>query len=265
MNRLLVKIKNTIGDYGFSMFVSESDGDTPMGIRYSTLAADVPEIVLNAPGNNTTTTDEQVILSASVSSPGGTPLTVRFYGDADDASTLLEEKLAVPSGTTVSHTWSADPLGVDANTIALWHFDEGTGNTVYDASPNGNNGTLVNGATWTTGRFGSALHFNGENQYVRVPDSESLNPTSAITIELWTYREDNRSWSKMMSKPYGLNAWPAPLYVTYGLAMQTRGSDVGNLTEFPISINNQANGMAPEGNGYVDDPDARVALHRGHV
>jgi uncharacterized protein (DUF362 family) len=254
VNRLLVKIRNTSGDYGFSMFVSEPDGDTPMGIRYSTLAADVPEIVLNAPGNNATTTNEQVTLSASVSSPGGGPLTVRFYGDTGGASTLLEEKLNVPSGTTASHTWSANPLNVDGNTIALWHFDEGAGNTVYDASGNGNNGTIVNGATWTTGRFGAALHFNGENQYVRVPDSPSLNPSSAITIELWTYREDNRSWSKMMSKPYGLSGWPPPLYVTYGLAMQTTGSNVGNLVEFPISINNQPMGMAPEGNGYVTIP-----------
>ena len=49
VNRLLVKIKNTFGDYGFSMFVSEPDGDTPMGIRYSTLAADVPEISSQCP------------------------------------------------------------------------------------------------------------------------------------------------------------------------------------------------------------------------
>ncbi|MGD1047645.1 MAG: LamG-like jellyroll fold domain-containing protein [Candidatus Krumholzibacteriaceae bacterium] len=248
VNRLLVKIKNTTGNYGFSMFVCEPDGDTPMGISYSTLAADAPEIILNAPGNNTTTTNGQVTLSASVSSPGGNPLTMRFYGDAGAASTLLEEKQNVPSGTTVSHTWSAHPLNVDANTIALWHFDEGTGNTVYDASPNHNNGTLVNGATWVTGRFGSALHFNGQDQYVRVPDSDILNPTSAITIELWTYREDNRAWSKMLSKPLGQGEWPGPRYVIYGLAMQTRGDQVGNEIEFPISIDGQPIGMAPEGN-----------------
>jgi predicted secreted protein len=36
----------------------------------------------------------------------------------------------------------------DANTIALWHFDEGTGLMAYDASANANNGT-VSGAVWT--------------------------------------------------------------------------------------------------------------------
>lgn len=40
-NRLLLKIKNTTGDwgfdtaYGFSMYVSEEDGDTPLGINYA--------------------------------------------------------------------------------------------------------------------------------------------------------------------------------------------------------------------------------------
>jgi uncharacterized protein (DUF362 family) len=34
-NRLLAKIKNTYGDYGFSLCVCEEDGDTPMWLRYS--------------------------------------------------------------------------------------------------------------------------------------------------------------------------------------------------------------------------------------
>ena len=37
---------------------------------------------------------------------------------------------------------------VDADTVALWHFDEGTGLTAHDASANANNGTIF-GATWT--------------------------------------------------------------------------------------------------------------------
>jgi Concanavalin A-like lectin/glucanases superfamily len=37
---------------------------------------------------------------------------------------------------------------VDANTVALWHFDEGTGLTAHDASAKANHGT-VSGAAWT--------------------------------------------------------------------------------------------------------------------
>jgi len=67
-----------------------------------------------------------------------------------------------------------------------WHFDENLGTTAYDTSGNNNDGA-INGATWTTGKFGSALSFDGENDYVEVPHSASLDITSkeAWTIEAW--------------------------------------------------------------------------------
>lgn len=68
--------------------------------------------------------------------------------------------------------------------VAHWKFDEGAGETVADASGNGNNGTIM-GAVWTDGVKGAALQFDGVSSYVRVPDSPSLNITSAMTIEAW--------------------------------------------------------------------------------
>ncbi|MGB7053997.1 MAG: LamG-like jellyroll fold domain-containing protein, partial [bacterium] len=249
VNDLLVKVKNEGGAYGFSLYISESDGDTPLGIKYSILSPVAPVVELEYPANGASTTNDSMELAATVTDPDEDSMTVWIYGDISDASDLFYVQENVASGSYITYNWTAPVLTADTSTIGLWHFDEGSGDTVYDASPNGNHGTIFD-ATWTVGRFGSALHFDGVDDYVRVLNSPSLNPTSAISIELWTYREDNRSWSKMLSKPYGLGAWPAPLYVTYGLAMQTRGSDVGNLIEFPISINGQPIGMAPEGNSY---------------
>ena len=40
-----------------------------------------------------------------------------------------------------------DEFSSDQDTLGLWHFDEGTGNTTTDSSPNGNDGTLE-GPTW---------------------------------------------------------------------------------------------------------------------
>jgi len=59
--------------------------------------------------------------------------------------------------------------------VGLWHFDEGSGNTTQDYSNYGNNGTIR----------GSALKFDGVDDYVEVPDSASLDITDAITIEAW--------------------------------------------------------------------------------
>ena len=69
--------------------------------------------------------------------------------------------------------------------VACWHFDENTGNTVYDSSGN-NNGTIY-GATWTTGINDSALSFDCMDDYVEVADDDSLDITDAITIEAWIY------------------------------------------------------------------------------
>ncbi|MCG2826397.1 MAG: right-handed parallel beta-helix repeat-containing protein, partial [Thermoplasmatales archaeon] len=70
--------------------------------------------------------------------------------------------------------------------IASWHFNENAGDTVYDSSGNNNDGAVY-GAIWTTGVNGSALSFDGENDYVEVPDNDSLDITDAITIEAWIY------------------------------------------------------------------------------
>lgn len=76
--------------------------------------------------------------------------------------------------------WAAE-LTVDEHTVALWHFNEGSGNIVYDESGNGNHGT-IHGATWTTGVFGSALSFDGSNDYVSIPN---LGLTSSFSLSVW--------------------------------------------------------------------------------
>jgi len=76
---------------------------------------------------------------------------------------------------------SKGPVGDD--TVLLMHFDEGLGNKAFDESEYNNHGTL-NGPSWIDGRFNKALSFDGDD-YVEVPNSESLNPTSAITVEAW--------------------------------------------------------------------------------
>jgi len=54
--------------------------------------------------------------------------------------------------------------------IAHWKFDEGKGNIAYDSSGNGNNGTISQWRpTWVHGKFGSALSFDGVDDYVEVP------------------------------------------------------------------------------------------------
>lgn len=71
--------------------------------------------------------------------------------------------------------------------VGVWLFDEGEGDIAADSSGNENNGELMGDPEWVDGKFGNALEFDGASSYVSVPDSESLNPTTAITLGAWIY------------------------------------------------------------------------------
>ena len=71
--------------------------------------------------------------------------------------------------------------------VAAYGFDEGAGTATADRTANGNNGTLAN-TSWagaSAGRFGNALSFNGSSSMVTVPDSDSLDLTTGMTLEAW--------------------------------------------------------------------------------
>ena len=79
----------------------------------------------------------------------------------------------------------AATLGTNSGIICEWHFDESTGDTAYDASGNNNHG-LIYGATWVPGIRGYALQFDGEDDYINVSDSYSLDSiTNELTILAW--------------------------------------------------------------------------------
>jgi len=63
-----------------------------------------------------------------------------------------------------------------------WRFDESVGNSLLDSSGHGNEGTINGGVTRVNGQFESGLSFNGTDGFVRVLGSESLNPSSGITV-----------------------------------------------------------------------------------
>ena len=78
---------------------------------------------------------------------------------------------------------SNHPLSVGC--VGLWLLNEAGGLSAYDLSGNNNHGTLTNQPTWTSGRFGQALSFDGVNDYVDCGNKASLNPTEALTVESW--------------------------------------------------------------------------------
>ena len=92
-------------------------------------------------------------------------------------------QVTMNAATVVTATF----VGASVGPVAGWSFDDGSGTVARDSSPNGNTGTLVNGPTWTTGRHGGALLFDGVDDRVRVDDSSSLDLTNSATLSAWVF------------------------------------------------------------------------------
>ena len=108
---------------------------------------------------------------------------------------------------------SAATLGRSPNNLGLvsyWKFDEGVGTKAMDNNGKGNNGTIT-GATWTNGKFGKALSFNGSTNYVSAGTSDTLNMTGDFTSSLWfkTPGQGLNNWGSLIGRgtaSYFINA-----------------------------------------------------------
>ncbi|RMH16730.1 MAG: LamG domain-containing protein, partial [Gammaproteobacteria bacterium] len=102
--------------------------------------------------------------------------------------------------------------------IAWYRFDECQGTTAYDASGNGNNGTITIGATgtntsagtcssgtstdaWnngTSGKFSGSIDLDGSNDYVTVDSAGELIDQDDFTFAAWIYPHET-------TDPMGIN------------------------------------------------------------
>ena len=97
--------------------------------------------------------------------------------------------------------WIPSASAQTSGLVAAYSFDEGAGSTAADSSGSGNNGTLVSGASWsTTAKFGAAANFDGSNDRIDVPDSNSLDLTSGMTLEAWVRPTANSSYRTVVLK-----------------------------------------------------------------
>ncbi len=135
-----------------------------------------------------------------------TPSTDFYVGAANHGGAFFngaidEVRISNVARYTSNFTPPSAPFTTDANTVALYHLNEGTSDTTADASGNGNTLTLVNNPTWIAGNnsktAGSALKFKGSNyDCVSIPQSCLSTVTNQITLESWV----NPSISEMTGR-----------------------------------------------------------------
>jgi len=89
---------------------------------------------------------------------------------------FLASMLSITFITPAKAQYLADPY-----TVALWHFDEGSGTVLHDEM-GVNDGTIHGNPTWVDGKYGKALYFDGVDDYV---DVGNIGVTGDWTVELW--------------------------------------------------------------------------------
>lgn len=90
--------------------------------------------------------------------------------------------------------------------VGCWIFNEKAGDTAFDLSGNGNDGTLTNMAVadaasgWGTIKSGEGIKFDGINDLINLHSKASLDDINPISIctELYanSYADDNRIYTK---------------------------------------------------------------------
>ncbi len=75
-------------------------------------------------------------------------------------------------------------------------FDETGGATAADATGNGHDATLVNGAARVAGRRGNAVALDGVDDYLVLPPGVVAD-LADFTIATWVYLDANRTWARI--------------------------------------------------------------------
>lgn len=99
---------------------------------------------------------------------------------------LSDPFLRKPNGEAVAYEprfWSR--LGAQKPSLFMPMFGPARAG-VADYSSNGNDGTVVSGATWTPSPLGMATSFNGSSGYVSIPDAPAFHfGAGEVSVILW--------------------------------------------------------------------------------
>ena len=110
-----------------------------------------------------------------------------------------------------------------AEPVAIWLFEEDSGDVVSDSSGNNNNGEIVGKAEWVEGKFGKALSLPGTmGNYVTIPDSPTLNPIEQITMMMWI-KLDHLSFAGF-PRPFSKDLCCEEAKREYGIQLKSNGS-----------------------------------------
>ena len=129
-------------------------------------------------------------------------IVVAVNGDTTaEGSETFTITLSNPANATLARSAATGTITNDdgaSGLVAAFSFDEGAGTTALDASGNALNGA-ISGATWSTGRNGGALAFDGVDDWVTVDDNPLLDVTR-LTVSAWIRPTVRTPWMTVLMK-----------------------------------------------------------------
>jgi hypothetical protein len=153
-------------------------------------------------------------------------------------------------GTSGARTFTiAAPPGASDGLSAGYNMDECAGSLLLDQSGHANDGMLINGPAWTTGKHRGALAFDGVNDRVSIVNSPKVDVSGqALTVEFWAYVAQGGSTPDyvIVNKPWTDGQMVSPYY-QYGVEFY------GATREFVFFIGTSSGYRAfPMGSAYGD-------------
>ena len=130
---------------------------------------------------------------------------------------------------------SATLADVDEHIVLWLRFDEGEGNVAKDSSDYGNDGEIV-GPKWVKGKYGSALLFDGIDDYVEVESNDTLQlGEEGLTLAAWFKTEETARHDLMIIEkgPWapGEYALSYPGYQNKRVRFQVYDDNAGNAVQ----------------------------------
>ncbi len=103
--------------------------------------------------------------------------------------------IKVPGGVSL---FKGEPFWLDGLSFYL-PLDEGSGNETRD-EVSLSTGDIQGSASWTSGKYGKALQFDGSSSYIEFENCPALNPTKSISVEAWIYPVDWNGNRRILQK-----------------------------------------------------------------
>ncbi|NGZ74954.1 LamG-like jellyroll fold domain-containing protein [Saccharibacillus alkalitolerans] len=128
------------------------------------------------------------------------------------------------------------PEAAQSPLIASYDFEDASKNRLKDASPNGYNGTLENGASYAkNGKSGKAALLDGKDGYVNLP--AAVTDASDYTFAAWVKWDGGANWQRVFDFGGGMDGY---MFLTPSqgqgaqFTIHREGKDQSILTSSPL-------------------------------